>query len=176
MGLRPDLRPCRQVRVRVLIGLGVFWRRGRFSRTSHASDSNEFIPGIKAQVFGPVPSVVIESGRDLAGRFSGFGERGRLARRFRRLAENSGGTPLLPHWPRPNPAGTGWRDASQGDRDGRAPQTACSATEEFRYPATACRTPLSHPLLITPGFAAQFSSHLTMWDIVAHCCAVLTLS
>ncbi len=62
------------------------------------------------------------------------GERGGPDRPFRCLAENSWSTPLLTHRPRSNPAGTGWRDASQGDRvrrrcaiarqDGRGPQHA----------------------------------------------------
>jgi hypothetical protein len=51
-----------------------------------------------------------------------MGERGRLARRFRPLAENiwadHAGPPKGDFY---TVEATGWRDASQSDRDGRAP-------------------------------------------------------
>jgi hypothetical protein len=57
--------------------------------------------------------------------FSCFGERGRLDRHFRRLAENPCCAPQLTKRSGQNQAQTVWRDASQGDRDGRAPKSAC---------------------------------------------------
>jgi len=65
---------------------------------------------------------------------SGLGERGPLARRFRRLAENTydPNSMLLvgPNW-----KGTGRRDASQSDRDDRAPQTDGLAIVDLSSPA-----------------------------------------
>jgi hypothetical protein len=63
-----------------------------------------------------------------------FGERGRLARRFRRLSENSFGPPMLSHEPVANSKETGWRDASQGGRDDRA-------TPDLKH--RGCRNPES---------------------------------
>jgi hypothetical protein len=59
-----------------------------------------------------------------------LGERGRPDRRFRRLAENSCSPPILRRELGPN-SETGWRDARQSDRDGRAPQEVSLAIMVF---------------------------------------------
>jgi hypothetical protein len=56
-------------------------------------------------------------------RCSCFGERGRLDRRFRRLAENPHVLRSRTEWCWQNHRATGRRDADQGDRDGRAPRS-----------------------------------------------------
>jgi hypothetical protein len=81
--------------------------------------------------------------------------------RFRRPAENCSGTRLLAQRPRPDPGETGWRDASRGDRDGRAPRSACVAAAEFLRRKTDYRTSLSHPLSITPKRIPPQSESLT---------------
>jgi len=54
-----------------------------------------------------------------------FGERGRLDRRFRRLAENSWSARLFNQQVLAQSRQIGRRDTGQGDRDGRALKSNC---------------------------------------------------
>ena len=55
---------------------------------------------------------------------------------------------MLCREPEPNSEETGWRDASQSDRDDRAPQAASIVTAEFSVRKVCRNLPLVH--LITP--------------------------
>jgi hypothetical protein len=62
-----------------------------------------------------------------------LGERGRLARRFRPLAENfCTAREDSPNGDSYTSGVTGWRDASQRDRDGRAPKFKCIVPAQVR--------------------------------------------
>src|ERR1035437_690439 len=53
MRLRADLRPGRQVGVRMPVGLGLFRRCAAFTRTWHGSESKEPASEIKGQLAQP---------------------------------------------------------------------------------------------------------------------------
>jgi len=63
MRLRPDLRPGRQVGVRMLIRLRAFGRCTGFSRTSHARDVNESSFLIKGQVWPDQSAICLGGSR-----------------------------------------------------------------------------------------------------------------